>query len=58
VLKLHQQMRAMEKSKYLEPKSSLSVNELIKFINNFQHSISNANSNVKSKASEPAEVLE
>lgn len=36
VLKLHQQMRNMEKNKYLDPKSSHSVNELIKFMQVYQ----------------------
>jgi hypothetical protein len=53
-------MRTMEKSKYLEPKSSHSVSELIKYMHNFQLNLTppNGNSNVKSKASEPAEAIE
>lgn len=51
-------MRNMEKNKYLEPKSSNSVNELIKYLTNSHPNIApNQNSNVKSKQSEPTEVL-
>jgi hypothetical protein len=32
VLKIHHQLRAMEKNKYLEPKNSASVNELVQFL--------------------------
>jgi len=34
-MKLHQQMRTMEKNKYLDPKSSQPVNELVKFIQTY-----------------------
>ena len=36
VLKLHQQLRNMERSKYLEPKSSMAVTELVRFMQVFQ----------------------
>jgi hypothetical protein len=36
VLKLHQQMKNMEKSKYLDPKSSQAINELVKSMTVFQ----------------------
>ena len=36
VLKLHQQLRNMERSKYLEPKSSMAVTELVRFMQLFQ----------------------
>ena len=39
VLKLNQQLRTMEKNKYLEPKSSQSVNELIQYMQLFQHNL-------------------
>ncbi len=32
VLKLHHQLKGMEKNKYLDPKSSRSIEELVKFI--------------------------
>jgi hypothetical protein len=40
-MKINQQMRIMEKNKYLDPKSSQSVNELIKFIQTYQDNIGN-----------------
>ena len=39
VLKLHSQMKKMEKSKYLDPKSSDSLNELIRFMQIYQHNL-------------------
>ena len=39
VMKLNQQMKKMEKSKYLEPKSSESVSELVKFMQVYQGNI-------------------
>ena len=39
VLKLNQQMKKMEKSKYLDPKSSESISELTKFMQVYQHNI-------------------
>ena len=41
VLKLHHQMKNMEKSKYLEPKSSQAINELIKFMQVFMDNVPN-----------------
>ena len=32
MLKIHHQLRAMEKNKYLEPKNSASINELAQFL--------------------------
>ena len=45
VLKLNQQLRAMEKNKYLEPKSSQSVNELTQYMQLFQHNLANPQDN-------------
>ena len=45
VLKLNQQLRAMEKNKYLEPKSSLSVNELTQYMQLFQHNLAHPSDN-------------
>ena len=39
VLKLQQQMKNMEKNKYLEPKSSQSIHELIRFMQIYEHNI-------------------
>jgi hypothetical protein len=38
-MKLNTQMKKMEKSKYLEPKSSESVGELVRFMQAYQQSI-------------------
>lgn len=39
VTKLAQQMRSMEKSKYLDPKSSVALNELVKFMQTYQSNL-------------------
>ena len=61
VLKLHQQMRNMEKSKYLEPKSSMAIAELVGFMQVFQENTGmrreQLEKNAQQQASEAAKAM-
>ena len=49
VIKLHHQMRSMEKSKYLDPKSSQAVAELVKFMQGMHENMAFSAHNSKEK---------
>jgi len=47
VMKIYGQLKSMENNKYLDPKSSIAINDLVKFINIHQKSVKPKNKTIE-----------